>query len=1628
MSFLGSGVTNNNDATMERSGAPTTHNARRPSQGAEETETPIGMHRQRSRPTEKTEGGYEDVTRTPDEEDVRRDKEIHGLARKMTQGSSYSEIDNNPLEAGPDSKLNPNSENFNAKAWAKALMNLQARDENNPLRTAGVAYRNMNVYGFGAETDFQKTVSSIWIQAYGSIRTLLGRKQRRIDILRDFEGIVRPGEMLVVLGPPGSGCTTFLKTISGETHGFNVDKDSYINYQGIRAAQMHKNFRGEAIYTAEIDVHFPQLSVKDTLTFAARARAPRHAPGGVTPHVYADHRRDVVMAMYGISHTANTIVGNEYVRGVSGGERKRVTIAEATLSGAPLQCWDNSTRGLDSANAVEFCKTLKINADVMNTAALVSIYQAPQSAFENFDKALVIYEGRQIYFGPCNEALQYFINLGFYCPDRQTVPDFLTSMTSPQERVVREGWESRVPKTPDDFARAWKASAPRAKLVEELDAYDKEYAIDGEYLEKFKQSRRAQQSKRQRVSSPFTLSYVQQVQLCLWRSWQRFKGDPSVTVVQALSNSIMALVISSVFYNLQPDTNSFFQRGAVLFFAILMNAFGSALEILTLYAQRPIVEKHARYALYHPSAEAFASMLMDLPYKVLNAIFFNVVLYFMVNLRREPGPFFFFLLTTFTLTLVMSMLFRFIASVSRSLSQALAPAGILILAIIIYTGFAIPIKNMLGWSRWINYLDPVAYGFESLMVNEFHGRNFSCSNVLPQGPGYDTTPNHKICTVTGSVEGSLKVNGDDYIGQSFAYYHAHKWRNYGIMLAFMIGLMVAYLVAAEFVSEKKSKGEVLVWPRSRLPKRGKDDEENALERVGSVGALKKETTIFEGIQKQTAVFSWKDVCYSVPIKKETRVILDHVDGWVKPGTLTALMGVSGAGKTTLLDALATRTTMGVVTGEMLVDGLQRDTSFQRKTGYVQQQDLHLQTSTVREALNFSALLRQPKHLPRAEKLAYVDEVIKLLDMEEYADAVVGVPGEGLNVEQRKRLTIGVELAAKPELLLFLDEPTSGLDSQTSWAICDLMEKLTKNGQAILCTIHQPSAMLFQRFDRLLFLKRGGQTVYFGEIGENSQTLIKYFERNGGIPCPPDANPAEWMLEVIGAAPGSSSDVDWFQAWRNSPEYEDVQRELQNIKTERPQLMAAKNEKKDKASYSEFAASFTTQMVAVQRRVFQQYWRTPNYIYAKASLCTFSALFIGFSFFKATLSIQGLQNQMFAIFMLFTIFGQLIQQLMPHFVVQRALYEVRERPSKTYSWKAFMLSNIIAELPWQTLMAVIMYFCWYYPVGFYNNAIPTNSVHERGALFFLLIWVFLIFTSTFGHLCIAAIDTAEAGGNIANLMFSLILIFCGVLATPTALPGFWKFMYYVSPFSYLASSMLSVGTANAPVTCLDYEYLMFTPPSGQNCGDYMKAWISSAGGYLQNPAATDTCAFCSISDSNTFLAQVNSRYEDRWRNFGIMWAFVIFNIVGALFLYWLARVPKKSARTVEEAAPAKGAASHMSADKSSDDGLDSRAEISRDPVTPPENKKLEAESTHVFTQFKIMQLDSAIVFTDTPENAALSMSIAHLEHEPADHELSRYQPSLPCIPTVVIYMSSSTSLSLSPPRDRRQVHPNHPTAP
>lgn len=408
---------------------------------------------------------------------------------------------------------------------------------------------------------------------------ITGRGKHKIQILRNFEGLVRSGEMLVVLGRPGSGCSTLLKTIAGETHGFYIDSKSEINYQGIPKETMHKDFRGECMYQAEVDVHFPQLSVGQTLNFAAQARAPRNRIPGVTREQYAKHMTEVIMAVFGLSHTYNTKVGNDFVRGVSGGERKRVSIAEAALGGSPLQCWDNSTRGLDSATALEFVKTLRLSTSLAGSTAAVAIYQASQSIYDIFDKVVVLYEGRQIYFGPTTLAKEFFVNMGFVCTERATTGDFLTSLTNPAERIIREGFEHLVPRTPDEFAAAWQKSDERARLLQDIEDFDRQYPVGGEQLQKFQHSRKATMAKGQRANSPYTISVPMQVRLCIQRGFQRLRGDMSLALSGIIGNSVMALIIGSVFYDLPVNSGTFYSRGVLLFFAILLNAFSAFLEV-----------------------------------------------------------------------------------------------------------------------------------------------------------------------------------------------------------------------------------------------------------------------------------------------------------------------------------------------------------------------------------------------------------------------------------------------------------------------------------------------------------------------------------------------------------------------------------------------------------------------------------------------------------------------------------------------------------------------------------------------------------------------------------------------------------------------------------------------------------------------------------------------------------------------------------------------------------------------------------------------------------------------------------------------------------------------------------------
>ena len=240
--------------------------------------------------------------------------------------------------------------------------------------------------------------------------------------------------------------------------------------------------------------------------------------------------------------------------------------------------------------------------------------------------------------------------------------------------------------------------------------------------------------------------------------------------------------------------------------------------------------------------------------------------------------------------------------------------------------------------------------------------------------------------------------------------------------------------------------------------------------------------------------------------------------------------------------------------------------------------------------------------------------------------------------------------------------------------------------------------------------------------------------------------------------------------------------------------------------------------------------------------------------------------------------------MPLFVTQRSLYEVRERPSKAYSWKAFLIANVIVEIPYMFVTGVLIFGCYFYAVV----GIP-DSVAQVTVL--LLCIQFFIYASTFAQMIIAALPDAETASAVVVLLFAMSLTFCGVMQPPSALPGFWIFMYRVSPFTYWTSAMASTQVHGRRVECSQSELSAFNPPSGQTCWDYLKEYADLAGGYVVDKDARENCQYCSVTIADQYLASSDIYYSQRWRNFGIFWAYIAFNIFMATMLYYTFRVKR-----------------------------------------------------------------------------------------------------------------------------------------
>ncbi|KOC16431.1 ATP-binding cassette transporter [Aspergillus flavus AF70] len=1323
-------------------------------------------------------------------------------------------------------------------------------------RLGDIIFKDLSVIGAGAGHqrihDVPKTLQRL--SKLANPATWFSRKPPPCRaILQRLTGTIRQGEMLMVVGRPGSGCTTVLKALANIREEY-LAMEGDVWYGSMDAGTAKQARANQVAFVGEDDIHFPTLSVSTTLKFALNTRRSTSDPDRAQ-HLQQDLQ--TVLELMGLAQAAHVRIGSDHIRGVSGGQRRRVSLAEALCTRASLFCFDNPTRGLDSSTAIRFLTTMRKYTTRSQCMTAMSLYQASDLAVAMFDKVLVLNDGHVAYYGPATSAKAYFESLGFYCSPKISVSDFLASMSGTSEgRTPREALDRPVPIHPADFETRFRESSLYQQTVSDAATPP--------------QSKTVGKPK----ASGYALPLYRQVYECTVRHYQIFLTDRAAWIAEAAGTIVQALLLGTLFRNQRDVTQGLYTRGSALFFCVLIMGLQASAEFGNTFVQRPILLKQKALRFYRPGAYALGQILADIPWKFI-FIMYSLPIYWMINFQRTAGHFFTWLVCLYMGLMALSVMFRAIAVFTNSITRAILPVGLLLNVFIIYTGFYITPPGMKVWLFWIRYLDPMYYIFESVALNEIGTSSYQCSSgdIVPRGSAYNET-SYQACAVSGSVAGELSLSGRLYLMAEYGFKNTHLWQNVGINAGFFVFFSVVVMIGMERFRNAAEHMSTIFYRRlpswvSASASRSADIEEPPIvaETKDSKPSSNHDVKAIGRLETTQSVFAWQEL--SLQLGDDKR-LLHEVSGWLQPGKMTALMGMSGAGKTTLLDTLAQRIQIGRLSGGLYLNGQTLPASMGRRTGFVHQNDIHLASSTVREALQLSACLRRPATVSWDEKMDHVEMLIQLLEMEDIAEAIIGVPGAGLNLEQRKRVSIGVELAAKPDIVLFLDEPTSGLDGNSALSIVQLMRRLSDAGQTILCTIHQPSAQMIEQFDNLLLLVPGGKTVYFGPLGSRCQKILDYFARYTRR-CEETENPADYLLAV-----SAEPDKDWFQTWRQSPEYGSTQEQLQKML----QVQEIKDSSSSESDRT-YAASYLNQLRVVTQRAFTNYWRDSDYVLGKIQLNIWMGLMNGLTFLQLSNDLTGARGRMFSIFVGVITGPVLSLQIEPRFILLRDQFLARENESRVYHWSIFTISALLVEIPFTLLGGLIYWLLWYYMVGYL-------TISTRAGYAFLMYELYSLFVASLAQLTASLFPTVLAAQVATGFIWLVVNTFNGPLSPPPLTPRGWRWFYNISPLFYFIEGIGTNAMHALQITCRDSELTTFQAPVGETCASYTAEFFSLANstGYLVDPNATGLCEYCAYADGDEYVKQYDMSYSQRGNNVGIFIGFILFNYTMAVLATYL----------------------------------------------------------------------------------------------------------------------------------------------
>ncbi|KAI3759658.1 hypothetical protein L6452_07637 [Arctium lappa] len=1227
---------------------------------------------------------------------------------------------------------------------------------------------------------------------------LLPNSKRHITILDDVSGIIKPRRMTLLLGPPSSGKTTLLLALAG-TLAKELKSSGKVTYNG---HELHE-FVPErtSAYISQNDVHIGEMTVRETLAFSARcqgvgsryemlaelSRRERDAnikpdpdidifmKAAATKGQEASVVTDYTLKLLGLDICADTMVGDQMIRGISGGQKKRVTTGEMIVGPSKVLLMDEISTGLDSSTTFQIVNSLKQFLHILEGTAVISLLQPAPETYDLFDDIILLTDGKIVYQGPRENVLEFFESMGFKCPERKGVADFLQEVTSKKDQ--QQYWMRRDDPyrfvTAKEFAEAYQSFHVGRKLGDKLATpYDKTKSHPAAL-----------------THEKYGLNKKELLKACTDREILLMKRNSFVYIFKLFQLTIMSLIALTVFLRTEMHKDNIEDGGlytGALFFGVVMIMFNGMSEISMTIAKLPVFYKQRDFLFYPSWAYALPSWIIKIPVSFLEAGVWTIFTYYAIGFDPNVSRFVKHFLILLLVNQMSSGLFRFIGALGRNMIVANTFGSFALLMIFALGGFVLAREDVKKWWVWGYWSSPMMYAMNGIAVNEFLGHSWR-------------TP------LNGTTLGTWAVTGRGFFAEAYWYWIAVA-ALFGFIFVFnlIFALSLALLNPfgkAQANASAEDEGDAGAVELSSIKKESTDE-----------GSQNKKKGMILPFEPHSITFD--DVKYSVDMPQEMKeqgvgedrlLLLKGVSGAFRPGVLTALMGVSGAGKTTLMDVLAGRKTGGYIEGDVKISGYpKKQETFARISGYCEQNDIHSPHVTVYESLLYSAWLRLAADVDENKRKMFVDEVMDLVELNPLKDALVGLPGvNGLSTEQRKRLTIAVELVANPSII-FMDEPTSGLDARAAAIVMRTVRNTVDTGRTVVCTIHQPSIDIFEAFDELFLMKRGGQELYVGPVGRHSCELIKYFEDIEGVSKIKDGyNPATWMLEVSTSAQEMSLGVDFTEIYRNSDRYKRNKALIAELSVPRPGTQ-------DLHYPTQYSQPFLVQCKASLWKQRLSYWRNPSYTAVRFVFTVFIALMFGTMFWDLggkRDTQQDLVNAMGSMYAALLFLGvQNASSVQPVVDVERTVF-YRERAAGMYSAMPYAFAQVLVEIPYICTQTGVYSLIVYAMIGF-----EWTAAKFFWYVFFQLCC--LLYMTFYGMMTVAITPNANIAAIIAASFYGIFNLFSGFIIPRPSIPVWWRWYYWGNPLAWTIYGMVASQFG-------DYEDVL---PNGETVKVYLDRYF------------------------------------------------------------------------------------------------------------------------------------------------------------------------------------------------------------